>query len=82
MGAPKSKGVAMAKPVRETGKAVRAKPKTTPPKPGKAQAVKAAEAATPAEPTRPGRKLAGVVLGIVAQRLLIAGVKRLARRLR
>lgn len=82
MRAPKSKGVAMAKPVRATGKAVRAKPKSTPPKPGQSKVVKAAETSTPAAPAHPGRKLAGVVVGIVAQRLLIAGVKRLVRRLR
>ncbi|SNS43357.1 hypothetical protein [Sphingopyxis indica] len=82
MRAPKSKGVAMAKPVKAAGKAVRAKPKSTPPKPGKPEAVTAAEASPSAEPVHPGRKLAGVVVGIVAQRLLIAGVKRLVRRLR
>jgi len=55
------------------------------PKPAKARPPARTAAPTnplPPSPPGPGRKLAGVILGIAAQRLLAAGVRRLLRRLR
>jgi len=58
-------------------KAVAKPARTRPP----ARTAAPAELAPPSPPS-PGRKLAGVILGIAAQRLLAAGVRRLLRRLR
>ncbi len=70
------KGVAMAKPARKTSA-----PAKTDRLAGQ-DATTAAPAPAAPKTARPGRKLAGVVLSIAAQRLLAAGVKRLIRRLR
>jgi cell pole-organizing protein PopZ len=70
------KGVAMAKPAKRTN----APAKTD--GPAGQDAMTPASAPTSPKSSHPGRKLAGVVLSIAAQRLLAAGVKRLIRRLR